>query len=80
MERSPFPFEGSFESECPYGAGDPVPDTGIYEICHDQQGYKGTAVFLRYDSFPPCACCGGRVRYRLLHAAPHLLEDPDFQP
>lgn len=79
MERSTFPFESGSSSECPFSAGDPVPQTGIYEICH-QHEVKGTAVFLRFDYFPPCSCCGKRVRYRLLHAAPHLTEDPDFQP
>lgn len=79
MERSLFSFEGRPHSDCPYTSGDPVPQTGIYEICHEH-GAKGTAVFLSFDYFPPCSCCGSRVRYRLLHAAPHLLEDPDFQP
>jgi hypothetical protein len=79
MERSPFPSEQHPDFDCPYSAGDPVPETGIYEICHEQ-GSSGTAVFLHFDYFPPCSCCGSKVRYRLLHAAPHLLEDPDFQP
>jgi hypothetical protein len=79
MERSPFPIENSPDFDCPYTAGDPVPETGIYEICHEH-GNKGTAVFLRFDYFPPCSCCGSKVRYRLVHAAPHLMEDPDFRP
>lgn len=78
MERSAFPFENDQNLECPFTAGDQVPETGIYEICHEQ-GSKGTAVFLRFDYFPPCSCCSTRVRYRMVHAAPHVMEDIDFQ-
>lgn len=30
------------------------------------------------EVFPCCRRCGDKVRYKLLQAAPHICEDPDF--
>lgn len=57
---------------------DKVTQSGIYELLHDCENV-GTIVLLRTQQFPVCQDCGGRVRFRLLKAAPHIREDSDFQ-
>lgn len=52
--------------------------SGIYELVHECENV-GTIVLLRGQQFPVCEDCGGRVRFRLLRAAPHIREDYDFQ-
>jgi hypothetical protein len=71
------PVHSNQPEECPYAAGDVVPDSGIYELCHED-GPADALVFIRGNIFPECACCGAKARYRLLRAAPYLMEDPDF--
>lgn len=63
--------------EGPFGAGDTVPESGIYRLdCHD--GPPDTVAQVRNNVFPPCERCGKRARYRLVQKAPYILEDPDF--
>ena len=63
----------------PFSAGDVVPESGIYRLeCHDTP--EDTAALVRNDVFPACAVCGRRGRFRLIHKAPYILEDPDFAP
>lgn len=63
----------------PHGAGDVVPESGIYRLeCHDDP--EDTAALIRNRVFPACERCGGRARYRLIQKAPYVLEDPDFAP
>jgi hypothetical protein len=65
-------------NDCPYAAGDMIPDSGIYELCH-QDKHNTTVVLIRGGVFPECACCGVNARFRLVRAAPYLMEDPDFR-
>lgn len=60
--------------------GDPVKETGIYEVIHE--GAHRTAhdaVMLANDAFPPCDTCGLSVRFRLIRTAPYIFDDDDFE-
>ena len=63
--------------DCDFLPGTFVPRSGLYEICHADEN-RATVVFRKDEIFPVCLQCGERVRYKLLHAAPHISEDPDF--
>lgn len=65
------------QSDCPISPGDPVMESGIYEICHPDEN-RMSVLLLRNTFFPFCKRCGERVRYKLVQAAPHISEDPDF--
>jgi hypothetical protein len=65
------------QSDCDLNPGETVKQSGIYEICHSDEP-RTTLLLLRNSFFPFCRQCGNSVRYRLLHAAPHISEDPDF--
>jgi hypothetical protein len=60
--------------------GDPVKETGIYEVVHDG-GHRTAheAVMLANDLFPPCDTCFEKVRFRLVRTAPYIFEDDDFE-
>ena len=60
--------------------GDPVKQTGIYEVVHDS-GHRNPhdAVMLANDLFPACDTCFERVRFRLVRTAPYIFEDDDFE-
>ena len=78
QDRQLGPLQENDPNDCPYAAGDLVPDSGIYELCH-QDKPADTLVFIRGAVFSECVCCGSKARYRLLRAAPYLMEDPDFR-
>jgi len=64
--------------DCLITPGEIVRRSGIYEICHSDE--PRVSVLLTMNTiFPFCRRCGELVRYKLLHAAPHISEDPDFQ-
>ena len=63
--------------DCDFVPGALVPHSGLYEICHDDEN-RAIVVFRKDEIFPVCRQCGDRVRYKLLHAAKHISEDPDF--
>jgi len=65
------------QSDCPLTPGRVVDQTGIYEICHPNEG-RQTVLLLYGAVFPPCPRCGDSVRYRLVRAAPYIFDDPDF--
>ena len=52
-------------------------ESGLYEICHSDEP-RVQVLLLRDTFFPSCRNCGEAVRYRLVQAAPHISEDPDF--
>lgn len=60
--------------------GDPVKETGIYEVLH-HDGHREThdAVMLANDAFPACDTCLEKVRFRLLRTAPYIFDDDDFE-
>lgn len=68
---------GHDNQDCDFVPGAVVPHSGLYEICHADEG-RTTVVFRKDEIFPACRQCGDRVRYKLLRAAPHISEDPDF--
>jgi len=65
------------QSDCTLIPGESVEQSGIYEICHSDEP-RTTLLLLRNSFFPFCRHCGNSVRFRLMHAAPHISEDPDF--
>jgi hypothetical protein len=65
------------QSDCPLSPGESVQESGIYEICHADEP-RISVLLLRNSFFPYCKRCKDRVRYKLIQAAPHISEDPDF--
>jgi len=60
--------------------GQPVPETGIYEVIHDgAHRVAHEAVMHREDLFPVCDQCDTRVRFKLIRTAPYIFEDEDFE-
>jgi hypothetical protein len=59
--------------------GQPVPESGIYEVIHDK-GHRQAheAVMYRDDLFPVCDQCDLRVRFKLIRSAPYIFDDEDF--
>lgn len=63
-----------------YKPGDPVRETGIYEVLHDRDHRAAhEAVMLADDHFPECDTCADRVRFRLVRTAPYIFHDDDFE-
>ena len=67
-----------------YKPGDIVPESGIYEVSHDNldgqehaQPHQVTAI--RGTRFPPCRACHEHVRFRLRDAADHVDAHYHFQ-
>ena len=59
--------------------GQPVPETGIYEVIHDRAHRTShEAVMHREDLFPVCDQCDTRVRFKLIRTAPYIFDDEDF--
>lgn len=65
------------QSDCTLNPGETVTESGIYEICHSDEP-RTALLMLRNSVFPFCRKCGDSVRFRLVQAAPHISEDPDF--
>jgi hypothetical protein len=62
-----------------FSAGQPVIESGIYEVVHDRTHRTAhEVVMLKGDSFPPCDSCAERVRFRLIRTAPYIFQDEDF--
>jgi len=59
--------------------GDPVIETGIYEVIHDR-GHRTSheVVMHARDLFPACDQCADRVRFKLIRTAPYIFDDEDF--
>jgi len=63
-----------------FSAGQPVMETGIYEVLHDNSHRTAhEVVMLSGDSFPLCDTCSDRVRFRLIRTAPYIFQDEDFE-
>lgn len=65
------------QSDCPLLPGEIVQESGVYEICHADEP-RVSVLLLKNTFFPYCKQCGEDVRYRMVQAAPHISEDPDF--
>ncbi len=63
-----------------FSAGQPIVETGIYEVLHDR-AHRVTheVVMLNGDCFPLCDTCAERVRFRLVRTAPYIFQDEDFE-
>jgi len=59
--------------------GQPVQESGIYEVIHDK-GHRlaHEAVMYRDDLFPVCDQCDMKVRFKLIRSAPYIFDDEDF--
>lgn len=66
------------QSDCTLIPGEPVAQSGIYEICHSDEP-RTSLLLLKNSFFPFCRKCGELVRFKLLQSAPHISEDPDFK-
>jgi|SRR5579864_816578 len=66
------------QTDCLLAPGELVEQTGIYEICHQDEP-RASVILMRNTIFPYCRRCGERVRYKILEPIPHISEDPDFQ-
>lgn len=63
-----------------FSAGQPVIETGIYEVLHDRSHRSAhEVVMLSGAAFPPCDTCDDRVRFRLVRTAPYIFQDEDFE-
>ena len=59
--------------------GEPVPETGIYEVVHDRAHRTSHEVVMHgQDLFPACDQCDTRVRFKLIRTAPYIFDDEDF--
>ena len=72
---------GPHRAERLFQPGDPVPESGIYEIIH-RAAHRALheAVMHARDPFPVCDTCGAAVRFRLVRSAPYIFDDEDFAP
>jgi len=63
-----------------YQPGDTVPLSGIYSVLHSEN-HRGPheVVMVGRDRFPKCEICDRKVNYRLVHSAPYVFEDHDFE-
>jgi len=74
------PHHGRGQDNASYKAGDPVPQSGIYEVVHARAHRPPhEVVMLSGDLFPPCDTCDHAVRFRLLRTAPYIFQDEDFE-
>ena len=63
-----------------YKPGDPVMQSGIYEVVHDLDHRAAhEVVMIAGDAFPNCETCDQNVRFRLVRTAPYIFQDQDFE-
>ena len=62
-----------------YAAGETIPESGIYEVKHENNHRAiHESVLVKGDSFPYCDTCHDRVRFRVVRTAPYIFHDEDF--
>lgn len=66
------------QTDCTLVPGEMVEQSGIYEICHQDEP-RASVILMRNTVFPYCRRCSEMVRYKILELVPHISEDPDFQ-
>ena len=60
--------------------GDPVRESGIYEVVHGQEHRSAhEVVMLKGTLFPLCDTCDENVRFRPVRTAPYIFQDGDFE-
>ena len=57
-----------------YKSGDRVPVGGIYEVSHTEHRVPHEVTLLKGQKFPPCACCGNHVRFKVIRKVNALNE------
>jgi hypothetical protein len=63
-----------------FKTGDPVGQSGIYEVIHASTHRKShEVVMLKGDAFPACDTCKRDVRFKLIRTAPYIFQDEDFE-
>ena len=71
---------GPFAAGPSYKSGDPVRETGIYEVSHKvEHRAEHEVVLLSGDTFPRCETCQSEVSFRLIRTAPYIFQDADFE-
>jgi hypothetical protein len=62
-----------------FAAGEIIPESGIYEVIH-QDAHRETheSVLVKGDPFPLCESCQAQVRFRVVRIAPYIFDDEDF--
>ena len=71
---------GPFAVGPAYKSGDPVRETGIYEVTHKvEHRAEHEVVLLTGDIFPRCETCQSEVAFRLIRTAPYIFQDADFE-
>jgi hypothetical protein len=62
-----------------FSPGDRVPDSGIYDVVHDQHHRPNHHVMCSDGRvFPACQTCGREVRFELAIKVPVINDDSDF--
>lgn len=60
--------------------GDPVRESGIYEVVHGRDHRQAhEVVMLKGTEFPLCDSCDDSVRFQLVRTAPYIFQDGDFE-
>lgn len=62
-----------------YVVGEEVPQSGIYQVMHYQHRLYHEAILTEGSTFPPCATCGDKVRFRVVQTANAIDADRDFR-
>ena len=65
--------------ESVYRPGDPVPQSGVYRVVHEEHRQEHEATLLDGGQFPRCTHCGDKVRFHLQRAASRIQNDTDFE-
>lgn len=57
--------------------GSVVPESGIYDVIHDNQhAQRRQVTCIKGNRFPPCRTCNKDLEYRLVKAAIHIADHP----
>jgi len=51
-----------------FKTGQIVPQSGVYQVVHNEHRLPHEVTLLRADNFPPCSKCGVQVKFKLLRA------------
>ncbi|MEO8726462.1 MAG: hypothetical protein ABI383_10110 [Acidobacteriaceae bacterium] len=71
---------GPYASGPAFRSGEPVKETGIYEVTHQvEHRAEHEVVLLSGDTFPRCETCQSEVAFRMIRTAPYIFQDADFE-
>lgn len=69
-DKPPHPF---------FRAGEPITETGIYRVFHNEHRVSHEVTLLAGQHFPGCDECGNDVHFELLRSAPEISRDVSFR-